>query len=88
MSTHHINAANNGFHWAIAFDSDGNVVEGQLFISNDLYILFECNCGAEFDTKQEAIAHLKEIDTDESGEQVTRFPTTANETPPDQDPQP
>ena len=41
MSTHHINAANNGFHWAIAFDSDGNVVEGQLFISNDLYILFE-----------------------------------------------
>jgi hypothetical protein len=79
MNNHQINAAHNGFHWTIAFDSDGNVAESELLVSNDLFTLFECDCGAEFDTKQEAISHLTDIDTDESGEAVRRFPTTSEQ---------
>jgi hypothetical protein len=72
-NNHQINAAHNGFHWTIAFDSDGNVAERKLLVSNDLYTLFECDCGAEFETKQKAISHLNDIDSDESGEVVRRF---------------
>jgi hypothetical protein len=78
-NNHQINAAHNGFHWTIAFDSDGNVARGELFASNDLYTLFECDCGAEFDTKQEAISHLNDIDTDESGEAVRHFSNPAKQ---------
>jgi hypothetical protein len=79
MNTHQINAAHNGFHWTIAFDSDGNVAERDIRISNDLYTLFECDCGAEFDTKREAISHLTDIDTAESGEAVRRFSIPAEQ---------
>jgi hypothetical protein len=47
-------------------------------VSNDLYTLFECDCGAEFDTKDEAIAHLNEISNDDSGERVKHFPVSAS----------
>lgn len=73
MNNHQIKAAHNGLHWIIAFDSDGNVAESKIRVSNNLYTLFERDCGAEFDTKQEAISHLNDIDTDESGETVQRF---------------
>jgi hypothetical protein len=79
MNDHQINAAHNGFHWTIAFDSDGDVTHGKLLVSNDLFTLFECDCGAEFDTKQEAISHLNDIDTDESGEAVRRFSPPAEQ---------
>ena len=72
-NNHQIKAAHNGFHWIIAFDANCDVAERDIRISNDRYALFECDCGAEFDTKQEAISHLEEIDTDESGEAVRRF---------------
>jgi hypothetical protein len=78
-NTHQINAANNGLHWTIAFDSDGNVAERKLFVENDLYILFECDCGTEFDTKQEAISHLNDIDADENGEAVRHFSNAAEQ---------
>ena len=73
MTTHRINAANNGFHWTIAFDKHGDVAEINVCVSNDLYRLFECDCGAEFDTKPAAIAHLNEISNDDSGERVKHF---------------
>jgi hypothetical protein len=78
MTTHRINAAHNGFHWTIAFDRHGNVIEVNICVSNDLYTLFECDCGAEFDTKDEAIAHLNEISNDDSGERVKHFPVSAS----------
>ena len=67
---HQIRAANNGFHWTIAFGPDGEIVEANLTIGTDLYTLFECSCGATFEGKGEAIAHLEAIDDDESGEEV------------------
>jgi hypothetical protein len=79
MNNHQINAAHNGFHWTIAFDANGDVTERKVCISNDLDTLFECDCGAEFDTKEEAISHLNDIDTDESGEAVRYFPNTAEQ---------
>jgi hypothetical protein len=79
MKNHQINAAHNGLHWTIAFDPHGNVAERDILVSNDLFTLFECDCGAEFETKQKAISHLSDIDTDESGEAVRRFSTPAEQ---------
>ena len=70
MSSHQIRAANNGLHWTIAFGPDGEIVEVNLTVQNDLYTLFECSCGATFEGKDEGIAHLEDIDSDESGEEV------------------
>ncbi len=70
MSSHQIRAAHNGLHWTIAFGPDGAVVEIDITVGNDLYTLFECTCGATFEDKDEGIAHLEDIDSDESGEEV------------------
>ena len=78
-NTHRIRAAHNGLHWIIAFNSNGDITEGEICVSNDLYTLFECTCGAKFDIKNEAIAHLNEIDANESGEAVSRFPDPAGQ---------
>jgi hypothetical protein len=78
-NNHQIKAAHNGFHWIIAFDANGNVAEREICVSNDLYTLYECDCGAEFNTKDEAISHLNEIDTDESGEAVRHFSNPAEQ---------
>jgi hypothetical protein len=79
MPNHQIKAAHNGFHWIIAFDSDSNIVEREVLVSDDLFTLFEYDCGAEFDTKHEAISHLTDIDTDESGEAVRHFSPPAEQ---------
>lgn len=88
MTTHRINAANDGFHWTIAFDKHGNVIEMNICVSNDHYTLFECDCGAEFDTKSEGIAHLNEISNDDSGERVKHFPFSGNESSANQETHP
>lgn len=70
MSSHQIRAAHNGLHWTIAFGPDGEIVEIDITVGNDLYTLFECTCGATFENKDEGIAHLEDIDSGESGEEV------------------
>ena len=71
MCNHHeIRAANNGFHWTIAFNESGRILERNLKVESNLYTLFECSCGGSFGEKSSAIDHLHTIDGDESGEAV------------------
>lgn len=76
MCNHEIRAANNGFHWTIAFDEDGRILERNLKVRADLYTLFECTCGSSFDEKSNAVGHLHTIAGDESGEAVTVYQRT------------
>ena len=75
MTTHQINAAKNGLHWIIGLTEKSDVVETDFQQSTSLLSGFGCSCGAEFEDKNEAISHLREIDDGTSGEEVRRFPS-------------
>ena len=77
MTTHQINAAKNGLHWIIGLTEESDVVETEFQQSTNLLSGFGCSCGAEFDDKNEAISHLREIDAETNGEEVRRFPSEA-----------
>ena len=75
MNTHQINAAKNGLHWIIGLTDEGEAVERDFQQSTSLHSEFGCSCGAEFEDKNEAISHLREIDAETGGEEVRRFPS-------------
>lgn len=72
MVTHHITTAHNGLHWTIAMNRDGDIIERKIQHGSDLNHHIECTCGATFEMKDEASAHLKEVANSDNGEDVTR----------------
>ena len=75
MTTHQINAAKNGLHWTIGLTDENDVVETDFQQSTSLHSGFGCSCGAEFEDKDAAISHLREIAAETSDEEVRRFPS-------------
>ena len=74
MVTHHITAAHDGLFWRIAMNREGDIIERKHQVTNDLDSHIECSCGETFETQDESIDHLKEIENSDNGESVTRHP--------------